>query len=175
MEENKFLTKITTLPGADFVRSHAQFVKFAITGGLASITHIGLLVYFTEVLNMWYVGATSLGFVGAFGVSFTLQKYWTFQEHSGTRLPKQAFAFFALQMVNLVANAILMYVAVDLLRAHYLVAQVIVLAILALSTFVVSKKLIFRSDTLSVTSHTGPLHTERTHRTESSLSDQLPQ
>ncbi len=143
MEKDKFLDVPKAIRAPRFLVSRARIVKFVITGGLASFVHIATLVFFTEVLGVWYGVATTVGFGAGFGVSFTLQKYWTFQETSRARLPGQAFAFFALQMTNLVINGGLMYVLVDMVGLYYVLAQVVVLAVLAVFTYLVSRSYIF--------------------------------
>lgn len=143
MEKDKFLTLLTRLGAPALVLTRVQLVKFIIVGGMASVVHLGVLALLTESLEVWYGVATTVGFGAGFGVSFTLQKYWTFQEKTRARLPKQAFAFFILQMVNLLLNFVLMYGLVEGAGIPYLVAQVIVLGALAAMTFVISKRSVF--------------------------------
>ncbi len=143
MEEDKFLTFLHRVHTPAFVLKRVRVVKFIIVGGMASLVHLATLALLTEWAQVWYLIATTVGFGAGFGVSFTLQKYWTFQETSRARLPGQAFAFFALQMTNLVINGGLMYVLVDMVGLYYVLAQVVVLAVLAVFTYLVSRSYIF--------------------------------
>ena len=143
MEEDKFLTFLQRIHAPAFVIARVTIVKFIIVGGMASVVHLATLALLTEWAHVWYLIATTVGFGAGFGVSFTLQKYWTFQEKTKARLPLQAFAFFILQVMNLVLNGALMYVLVDVLGVHYLISQIVVLGVLAVTTFSISKLFIF--------------------------------
>lgn len=126
-------------------QSFSQLIRFCITGGFASGVHLFLLYVLTDYLGMWYLMATTLGFLIAFSFSFALQKYWTFQNYDKARTASQAGGFFVLQGINLILNGVGMYLFVDVFGVSAVVAQVLVLAMLAFGTFVISKRFIFLS------------------------------
>jgi putative flippase GtrA len=74
MEEDKFLNQLRRLGAPQGVLARVQIVKFIIVGGMASVVHLAVLALLTEVAEVWYVVATTVGFGAGFGVSFTLQK-----------------------------------------------------------------------------------------------------
>lgn len=117
-----------------------QLTKFVVTGGTATLVHMGLFWVFKQWMPI--VVATTLGFLIAFVVSFTLQKYWTFKSQG--QVAKQGIAFFVLQMVNLTINALAMYVLVEKFGFWDMGSQFVVLGTLAVSTFIISKLFIFK-------------------------------
>lgn len=121
-----------------------QLFKFLVSGGTATLVHLGTFYLLSSVVGMWYGSATTIGFLLGFVVSFTLQKYWTFQESSKKGVHKQAGLFFVLQIGNLALNFLLMVVLVGGMGIPELIAQVCVLGFLAGCTFVTSKLFIFR-------------------------------
>ncbi|NBD73543.1 hypothetical protein GVX82_00690 [Patescibacteria group bacterium] len=121
-----------------------QAVRFILTGVLASVVHVGVFSALVRLGGLYPVLATTVGFLVAFLVSFTLQKYWTFGERSRAQRTRQALQFFALQVTNLTLNALLVYVGVVRLGLWEEGAQVAILGVLALSTYLISRT-IFRA------------------------------
>jgi len=116
---------------------------YLVSGGTAFLVNISLLALFVEAFHLWYLIATSLAFMLAFFVSFTMQKFLTFREHSTDRVHRQMGAYLLIALCNLCANGGLMYIAVEFVGIHYLVAQVIVTAAIAAYSFFLYKYLIF--------------------------------
>lgn len=121
-----------------------RFARFALSGVLASVVHVGVFSALVRLGGLYPVLATTIGFLIAFSVSFTLQKYWTFSEHSHEQRTRQALQFFVLQVANLTLNAFLVYAAVVRLGLWEEGAQVAILGVLALSTYLISRT-IFRA------------------------------
>ena len=130
------------------VAGHApQLIKFLVTGGLATATHVSLFYVFKEYLGWHYLIATTVGFCIAFVVSFTLQKFWTFQDRDVSKTHSQGVQFFALQLANLCVNALALFVLVSIAGFPEMLSQIIVLGLLAISTFFISKTFIFAQKT----------------------------
>ena len=119
-----------------------QLTKFIITGGTATLVHMGAFYVFKQ--SMHVVTATTLGFLIGFVVSFTLQKFWTFNDQKGGSVHKQGVSFFVLQVSNLIVNGAAMHILVNIFGVWDMLAQFLVLGTLAVSTFIISKVFIFR-------------------------------
>ena len=121
-----------------------KLLRYGISGAGATFTHIFLLYFFTDICRIYYLVSTSMAFVCAFFVSFSLQKYWTFRDRDNTRVKKQMGLFFSIAITNLCLNALGMKTMVDFIGLNHLISQAIVsLGIAAWSFFAYS--FIFRT------------------------------
>ncbi len=108
------------------------------------MVQIGLLFVFTHFFGIWYVLSSFFAFIFAFIVSFTLQKFWTFKDKGLSRVHSQGFLYFAVQVINLALNTTLLYILVEYLSLHYLLAQIIVGIVVAVWSFFIYQFIIFR-------------------------------
>jgi len=112
-----------------------KILRYIISGGTAAIVDLSLLYLFTDVFKIWYIISTVLAFLLAFMVSFSLQKYWTFKDHSNDNIHAQAIIYFAVTSINLGLNTLGMYFCVQYGHIHYLFAQIIVSALIAVESY----------------------------------------
>lgn len=133
---------ITTILPAQIIR-HKQIVKYLISGGTSAVANLFLLYVFTDLLGIYYLLSSIFSFVFAVMLGFTLQKFWTFKgSHvEGTR--RQAVAYLSVAISNAFLNTILLYLLVEYAGIHYLLAQFINSAMLAIGSFIIYKKIIF--------------------------------
>lgn len=122
-----------------------RLVRFVISGGTATAVNLGILFLLTHVFGLWYLTSSVIAFMAAFFVSFTLQKFWTFEDGSRSRLRSQAVIYFLIILVDLGVNTALMYFFVEHVHMHYLVAQLISGVIIASMNYFSYKHLVFRS------------------------------
>ncbi|TAL49397.1 GtrA family protein [Patescibacteria group bacterium] len=120
-----------------------QVFRFLFAGGTAAVVDLGLLYVLVQIFQMWYLVAAIIAFIAAFSVSFIMQKFMTFGEYSRERIPKQLTLYLIIALANLVLNTFFMYVQVDIMRFHYLVAQILASGVIALYSFFVYKHLVF--------------------------------
>ena len=127
----------------DLILKFKLYVKFLIAGGIATSTDLLLLFFFHSILKLNVVIAATLAFVLAFFVSFYLQKFWTFRENSTHKIRLQLFFYFFLGIVNTGINAEAMHILVNTMHIWYLLAQVLISAVIAVLNFIVYKYFIF--------------------------------
>lgn len=120
-----------------------RILRYLIAGGTSAVTNLALLYVLTSVLDVWYIYSALIATSVALIVSFTLQKLWTFQNYGTERVHVQFPMHAALAGLNIVINAILLYVLVEWFGLWYLFAQVVIGALLACVNYTVYKKLIF--------------------------------
>jgi putative flippase GtrA len=123
-----------------------MLTKYLISGGSAAVVDLVALYLFTDILHIWYVFSTALAFLIAFGVSFLMQKFWTFRDHNTDSVHKQAFFYLAVSVLNLFVNTGLVYAFVEYTGIHYLPAQIVTSAFIACESFFVYKFIIFARD-----------------------------
>ena len=65
-----------------------RIVRFLISGSSAAGINLGTLFVLTHFFDVWYLLSSVVAFSVSFFVSFTLQKFWTFNDASlPARLP----------------------------------------------------------------------------------------
>jgi len=122
----------------------AQIFKFLISGGVVAVTELALLYLFTDIVGIWYLFSLVLAFTISFFVSFTLQKFWTFEDKEKGTLRLQLSVYLFVALADLAINAILLYVLVEFFGIWYLWAQVPVYGVIALLNFLIYKFIIFK-------------------------------
>lgn len=122
-----------------------QLLKFLVTGGTALVVNLTALYFFTSILGVHYLISSVCSFSLAVAVNFMLQKFWTFGTTMGNIYAEASF-FLGLQIVvNSFINTTLLYFFVEYLHLYYLLSQVFASLILAVATFFVSKRYIFKA------------------------------
>lgn len=122
----------------------AKVVRFLISGGISTGVDLALLLLFAEVFGLWYLLAAVLAFILAFFVSFGLQKFWTFQDHSREGVSMQASVYLLIALANLALNTFLVYICVEHIGFHYLLAQIVASILIACESYFVYQKFVFR-------------------------------
>lgn len=123
----------------------AKLVKYIISGGTAAVTDLAFLYLFTSILHVWYLISAVVAFIISFAVSFTLQKFWTFNDQSIKGVKSQVLIYFTIAVVNLGINTLLMYAFVDILKMYYFTAQILAGALVALQSYFIYQKFVFRN------------------------------
>lgn len=119
-----------------------RLVRYAVTGGLSTATHVGSMVLLVELAGMRPVLASAIGFTFSIAVSYLLQKAWVFRStarHAGA-LPKFLVAAAAAALLN----TTVLTLGVDVLGLHYLPVQVVALVLIPMSNYLVNSAWTFR-------------------------------
>ncbi len=126
------------------LQKYGQFVRFVLAGSFAFTINLFALYVFTDIVGIYYLISTILAFLISFSISFTLQKFWTFKEHSRDHLHIQLPMYLGMQLINVTLNAALMFVFVEYLHVWYLYSQAVISLGLAACIFFLNKKYIFK-------------------------------
>lgn len=121
-----------------------QFIRYAISGGVAAVAGFLTLFLLTEVIGLWYLASSCSAFVITVVIVFCLQKFWAFKDTRLDVLPRQAILSVMVAVMNLFINSGLMYLLVDFLGWNYLWAQLCVYAFFAVFDYCVYGFVIFR-------------------------------
>lgn len=100
------------------------FAKYVISGLTATAVNLSFLYILTEFFSIWYVISAGLSYASAFMVSFILQKFWTFRNGTLTNIHSQFGLYIMLGIFNIILNSYLIYVIVEFVGVHYIIAQV---------------------------------------------------
>lgn len=122
---------------------HQQILKFLISGGTATAANLTTLYVLKGIFGVWYLLASAVSFTVGFLLSFTLQKFWTFEKKSLDVVHRELMLALMVALCNLGVNTVLMYSFVEYMHLHYIVAQLCTSALIACETYVLYQKLIF--------------------------------
>lgn len=131
----------------NFLAKHV-WLRFIIAGGTAATVDLVILFILNKVFGLHYLLSAILAFICAFGVSFTLHKYWTFKSHE-EETQKQVVMYFGTQIFSLCLNTLFMYIFVDIFRIDVMVSQFFVGGIVAFINFFVSRNIVFKYDRIN--------------------------
>ncbi len=127
----------------EFLPRLLRIFRFIVSGTAGAAVHLGLLYSLTEYGKLWYLYSAIIAFLFAFAVSFSLQKFWTFQCDDVAKIRRQLPLHLSLAIINLGLNTLLIYVLVESFNLWYMLAQVIVSILIAFETFFALRR-IFR-------------------------------
>lgn len=120
-----------------------KIIRFIISGGTSTLVNLSILFILTHFLNVWYLISSVVSFLLSFFVSFALQKFWTFRDHSKEVIHKQAFIYLLIVVADLYINTSLLYAFVEFVGTHYLIAQLMSGIMIAFINFYLYQKFIF--------------------------------
>lgn len=123
-----------------------KVVRYLISGGTAAMVNLSSMYLLTDIFGFWYIYSAVMAFGAAFFVSFLLQKHWTFKDVSLEKVHTQASLYLFVGILNLVCNALLLYVFVDILRMWHMTGQFLVSGMIAFWSFFIYRKFIFKQD-----------------------------
>lgn len=116
-------------------------VRYLVSGGTGAVVNIGTLFVCTHLFGVWYLVSATLAFLTAFGVSFVLQRSWTFERSGTERLMRHTVLYFAVAAVNTGINALLVYGLVEYGGVWYITAQILSGIAIAAGSFFVYRKI----------------------------------
>ncbi len=118
-----------------------SLIRFAVSGGLATVTHVCVFVVLVEWFGMRPVMAAGLAFSIALIVSYGMNYHWTFSA-SGPHL-RMLPRFMVVAFTGLGLNVSITYVVVDMAGYWYGYALLLVVTLVSLITFTLSKMWVF--------------------------------
>ncbi|WP_407279697.1 GtrA family protein [Aromatoleum evansii] len=113
----------------DRLRGHAgRVLRFAAVGAVGTAAHYALLLALVEGAGVDPIVGSVAGFLLGALVNYTMNRSLVFRSDRAhvEALPR----FLAIAGMGLCWNALLMYLFVDLVGVHYLIAQIVTTAIL---------------------------------------------
>lgn len=118
-------------------------LRFLIGGGIATFANFVTLFVLVHFFHLWYLLAAILSFTVGMTTSFFMQKFFTFSDYTRERVKRQTVLHMSIQLFNLGLNTLAMYVGVDLLHLHYLLAQFAIAVVMASYSFLFYKYAVF--------------------------------
>jgi putative flippase GtrA len=129
-----------------------EMIRYALVGGLAFVVDFGVMVLCREYLFALFVNirlylAVTAGFLAGLMVNYLLSISFVFRQVKNKEKAKSFGSFLVFALIGVIGlwlTNFLMYVTTDLLHIYYMVAKVIVSAIVMLWNYLGRKLFIFR-------------------------------
>ncbi|HLC53978.1 MAG TPA: GtrA family protein [Candidatus Nanoarchaeia archaeon] len=137
-----FLNWITSL-GGHAPDMATRFFRHSTSGTLLFLVDISLLALFVESLEMHYLFAVAVAFIISHTLNYLITRQWGFRG-SGTTLGKGYSYFIAIGLAGAGATVILVGFFVEYLGLYYLLAKVIVAAIVGVCNFLFNYYITFK-------------------------------
>lgn len=118
-------------------------IRFVISGGIAMLTNLSSLFVLVHYFGFHYLFASVIAFVISIGVSFSMQKFWTFQDRPTEDIQAQFSRYLAIILINLALNTAILYTLADIFGVWYLLAQFISGIIIAFIGYFSYKHFVF--------------------------------
>ena len=104
-----------------------QLFKFGLVGGSGYLINLAVFALLDQLLGVHHLVAAVLSFCVAVSNNFLLNRHWTFQATEG-HAGLQAASFFAVSLLGLGVNLLLLFLLVDVGGAPELPSQAIAVA-----------------------------------------------
>lgn len=111
-----------------------KFLKFGVVGFSGLIVDFGVTYLCKEKLKIHKYISSSLGFIVATTTNYTLNRYWTFNNHDAASIT-QFGKFFVISLVGLFLSNALIYLLHDKLKWNFYFAKACAIVIISLWNF----------------------------------------
>lgn len=122
-----------------------RIIKYLASGCIGIVVNLGSLFILADLFGFYYLSSSILAVSFSTVVGFLLQKYWTFEAGSSQGTRRQFVLYVAVAILNILLNTLIVYLLVDFSGFHHLPAQFAGAAIVAVSSYVIYKKIIFNT------------------------------
>jgi len=126
-----------------FKRTHNQFIKFVIVGILSTIINYACFYIFLEFLSVYYLVASSIGFISGVFIGYKLNKSWTFSVKESFS-KRDVAKYYVVYIISLILSLIFLKITVDFIGINSKIANIIAIGITTCTNFIGTKFLVFK-------------------------------
>ena len=121
-----------------------QAFKFALVGGIGTFVNIGILFFFTEYFQIFYILSEVIAFIVSGIHNYLLDKLWVFKEKVKAQVGVKYVQFLTISVFSLIINLLVLYTLVEYYHLWYIYAEVIAIMFGFLINFFGNKLWTFR-------------------------------
>lgn len=120
-----------------------QLCRFSAIGIIAAAIHYWVVIGLVELSHLQALQANFCGFASAFGASYFGHRHWTFSSQNTSSI--SFFRFLGVALLGFMLNQLLFYLLLRHSPLPYFIALGIVLVIVAMMTYVLSRQWAFNT------------------------------
>lgn len=119
-------------------------LKYIFSGGLGFLINISVFWILVNYTHIWYVLSSIISFLISTFAGFILHKTITYSD-KGTITNKKISSYYILNIINILTNALLIYLFVEYLMIEKIWSLIFSNILISIYSFNIYKKLIFKS------------------------------
>lgn len=120
-----------------------RFVRFCVSGGIATTVDIVLLFVLTELFDFWYLMSALPAYIFGTGVHYFISRRWVFSNTVRGSV-FQGSMFFAVQSLGMVVNLSVLFVLVEYAGLWYILAKILTTVVAVSLNFNLNKYITFK-------------------------------
>ena len=124
-----------------------QIAKFGVVGGLAFLIDYGIMALLTEVYSVNYLLSTTISFIISVIFNYIMSIFWVFDVDQDKNKRTVFTVFIVLSVIGLLLNDLFMWVFVDGMMIHYLIAKIIATFLVMIYNFITRKLFLEKRET----------------------------
>jgi putative flippase GtrA len=128
-----------------YLKELLRLLRFGAVGLFAGAIHYWVVIALVELTALSPLQANFGGFAAAFWGSYLGHRYWTFADHRLDRASSSFFRFLATALLGFAINHALFYLLLQHTRLPYFISLAIVVAVVAVLTYFLSRLWAFRT------------------------------
>ena len=102
-----------------------KMFRYGLSSGAALAIDVGLMSVLIEFFSIPYLYAAAAGFSAGCILNYFISKYFVFENRSTNSDSVTASLFVLVGIGGLLLNHLILYVGVDIISAHYLIAKIV--------------------------------------------------
>jgi len=119
-----------------------QILKFGVVGGLAFLIDYSILYVLTEFAGLHYLISGGISFTISVIFNYLMSIFWVFETKKDQNKTRQFLIFVILSIIGLGINQIVIWLLVEKLSIHYMIAKIAATAIVMVYNFITRKLII---------------------------------
>jgi len=123
-----------------------EIIKYFISGIIAFSIDLGILLFCTEVLDIFYYVSVSLGFCSGLIAVYFMNTLWVFKERKIKNRKKEFIIFSIIAIDGLAMNLILIPFFTEIIGVIYWISKVITTGLVLIWNYFARKNILFNKN-----------------------------
>ncbi len=125
--------------------SHFQFIRYAVSGGIAFISDFTILYILTDFFHIYYLVSAGIAFITGVLITYIFSITWVFDIRRIQNKHLELGLFILLSVIGLLLTELFMWFFTEKVSFHYLISKIIASAIVLFWNFFSKKIILFSS------------------------------
>lgn len=127
------------------MKDKKELLRYIIVGGVTTTINFMIYYFFIYVVDMHYIGANVIAWIGAVLFAYDMNKEYVFQKGSDYDV-KELISFFSLRFITLLIESLLLYIFISIFMINDMLSKIVVSIITVLANYIFCKYMIFRKE-----------------------------